>query len=91
MPALADASPAKQGRRIREPMSIISPAQLIAADPDHVLLTLPDLYDEVREAIPNSTDAQRSNPGCSGGRSDRRIGQCFAVRQERHRYPPRGQ
>jgi ABC-type Fe3+-hydroxamate transport system substrate-binding protein len=28
---------------------IISPEQLIAADPDCVLLTLPDLYEEVRQ------------------------------------------
>lgn len=51
--AIADASPAKQGRRIPgTDVAIISPAQLIAANPDHVLLTLPDLYDEVRRSYP---------------------------------------
>jgi hypothetical protein len=53
VPAIADASPAKQGRRIPgTDVAIISPAQLIAARPDHVLLTLPDLYDEVRRSYP---------------------------------------
>lgn len=51
--AVADASPAKQGRRIPgTDVEIISPDQLIAADPGRVLLTLPDLYDEVRRAYP---------------------------------------
>lgn len=50
---IADGSPAKQGRRIAgTDVAIISPEQLIAADPDRVLLTLPDLYDEVRQAYP---------------------------------------
>jgi hypothetical protein len=39
-----------QGRRIPgTDVVIISPEQLIAADPDCVLLTLPDLYEEVRQ------------------------------------------
>jgi hypothetical protein len=51
--AVADASPAKQGRRIAgTDVEIISPERLIAADPDRVLLTLPDLYDEVRRSYP---------------------------------------
>ncbi|OBF90851.1 transferase [Mycobacterium sp. 852002-51163_SCH5372311] len=51
--AVADASPAKQGRRIPgTDVVIVSPEQLIAADPDRVLLTLPDLYDEVRQQFP---------------------------------------
>jgi hypothetical protein len=51
--AVADASPAKQGRRIPgTEVVIISPEQLVAADPDHVLLTLPDLYGEVQEKYP---------------------------------------
>ncbi|OBK22054.1 transferase [Mycobacterium asiaticum] len=50
---IADGSPAKQGRRIAgTDVPIISPEQLIAADPDRVLLTLPDLYDEVRKTYP---------------------------------------
>lgn len=51
--AVADASPAKQGRRIPgSDVEIISPEQLVAADPDRVLLTLPDLYPEVRSRYP---------------------------------------
>jgi C-methyltransferase C-terminal domain/Putative zinc binding domain/Methyltransferase domain len=51
--AVADASPAKQGCRIPgTDVVIVSPEQLIAADPDRVLLTLPDLYDEVRQNFP---------------------------------------
>jgi hypothetical protein len=53
MRAVADASPAKQGRRIPgTDVVIISPDQLIAADPDRVLLTLPDLYQEVQARYP---------------------------------------
>lgn len=51
--ALADASPDKQGRRIAgTDVAIISPEQLVAARPDRVLLTLPDLYEEVRRRYP---------------------------------------
>jgi len=51
--ATADAAPAKQGRCLpvcRVP--VISPQELVAADPDEVLLLLPDLYDEVIAAYP---------------------------------------
>jgi hypothetical protein len=51
--AVADASPAKQGRAM--PVSripIISPAELLAAEPDRVLLFVPDLLSEVRRALP---------------------------------------
>ncbi len=51
--AIADASPDKHGRRIPgTDIEIISPEQLIAADPDRVLLTLPYLYDEVQRTYP---------------------------------------
>jgi hypothetical protein len=51
--AVADASPAKQGCRIPgTDVAIISPEPLIAANPDCVLLTLPDLYEEVRRSYP---------------------------------------
>ncbi|MDM1895364.1 class I SAM-dependent methyltransferase [Mycobacteroides abscessus] len=51
--AVADASSAKQGRRMPgTDIPIIAPAQLISARPDYVLLTLSDLYDEVRVAFP---------------------------------------
>ena len=51
--AVADASPAKLGRRIPgTDVAIISPEQLIAVNPGRVLLTLPDLYREVRVRYP---------------------------------------
>ncbi|MEU9808446.1 methyltransferase domain-containing protein [Mycobacterium sp. NPDC050853] len=51
--AVADASPAKQGRRMPgTDIPIIAPADLVTADPDQVLLTLPDLYPEVRQRFP---------------------------------------
>jgi hypothetical protein len=51
--AVADASPAKQGRRMPgTDIPIIAPADLVAARPDRVLLTLPDLLTEVRAALP---------------------------------------
>ncbi|MBS9533504.1 transferase [Mycobacterium sp. M1] len=51
--AVADASPAKRGRRIPgTDVAIISPDELIAANPGRVLLTLPDLYPEVSARYP---------------------------------------
>ncbi|MEN0139099.1 MAG: transferase [Rhodococcus sp. (in: high G+C Gram-positive bacteria)] len=51
--AVGDASPTKQGRRMPgTDVPIISPAELVAADPDLVLLTLPELYAEVRQELP---------------------------------------
>lgn len=51
--AVADASPAKQGRRMPGTgVRIISPAELLAARPDRILLTLPDLLPEVRSRWP---------------------------------------
>ena len=51
--AVADASPAKQGRRMPgTDIPIVSPEDLLIADPDRVLLTLPDLYAEVRLRFP---------------------------------------
>lgn len=50
---IADASPAKQGRRMPgTDIPIISPEQLLRSRPDRVLLTLPDLFPEVRERFP---------------------------------------
>ncbi|MBF6327890.1 class I SAM-dependent methyltransferase [Nocardia transvalensis] len=52
--AVADASPAKRGRRMPgTDIPIIAPADLVAAHPDRVLLTLPDLLPEVRTALPS--------------------------------------
>lgn len=57
---VADASPAKQGRCLPTSVlaapggrvPIISPEELLAADPDEVLLLLPDLRDEVVARYP---------------------------------------
>ncbi|MDT5178606.1 MAG: glutamate-semialdehyde -aminomutase [Mycobacterium sp.] len=50
---VADASAAKQGRRMPgTDVPIISPEELVAADPDLVLLTLPDLLSEVSNRYP---------------------------------------
>lgn len=54
---VADASLAKQGRRMPgSGIAIISPAELVAAQPDRVLLTLPDLQSEVRADLPALDD-----------------------------------
>jgi hypothetical protein len=51
--AVADASRAKHGSRMPgTDIPVISPAELIAAEPDDVLLLLPDLLSEVRSALP---------------------------------------
>ena len=51
--AVADASPVKQGMRMPgTDIPIISPEELIAAKPDQVLLTLPDLLSEVSTRYP---------------------------------------
>ena len=51
--AVADASPAKQGRRMPgTDIPIVSPDELLAAEPDRVLLTIPDLLPEVSERFP---------------------------------------
>jgi SAM-dependent methyltransferase len=51
--AIADASPAKWGRRMPgTDVPIISPADLVNAQPEQVLLLLPDLMTEVRAALP---------------------------------------
>lgn len=54
---VADASAAKQGRRMPgTDVPIIAPAELVAARPDRVLLTLPDLLPEVRARYPELDD-----------------------------------
>jgi hypothetical protein len=51
--AVADASVAKWGRRMPgTEVPIISPADLVNARPDRVLLLLSDLMDEVRQGLP---------------------------------------
>lgn len=51
--AVADASPAKQGRRMPgTDIEIISPDALVAAQPDQVVLTLADLLPEVSSRLP---------------------------------------
>ncbi|WP_172650269.1 class I SAM-dependent methyltransferase [Rhodococcus opacus] len=70
--AVADASRAKQGRRMPgTDVPIISPAQLLADDPDVVLLTVADLLPEVQSQFPGLTgkwvvdiaDGERQQPG----------------------------
>ena len=51
--AVADASPAKHGRRMPgSDIPIVSPDELFQAKPDRVLLTLPDLLPEVSARFP---------------------------------------
>ncbi len=51
--AVADASPAKQGRRMPGTnIPIVSPEKMIRANPHRVLLTLPDLLPEVSARYP---------------------------------------
>jgi hypothetical protein len=53
LPAIADAAPAKQGRRMPgSAVPLISPRELIEARPHEVLLFVPDLLAEVRAALP---------------------------------------
>ena len=53
LPAVADASPSKHGRRMPgTDIPIVSPSELINADPDRVLLMLPDLLPEVTSRFP---------------------------------------
>lgn len=51
--AIADASAAKQGRSLPgSRIPVVSPEEMVAAEPDEVLLLLADLYDEVLAAHP---------------------------------------
>ena len=53
LPAVIDASPAKQGLRMPgTDIPVVDPAQLAAGRPDAVLLFVPDLLAEVRDAYP---------------------------------------
>lgn len=61
--SIADASPAKQGRRMPgTDVPIVAPEEVIAADPDDVLLTLPDLLDEVCKQYPQLDGRLRVDP-----------------------------
>lgn len=72
--AVADASPAKQGRRMPgTDIPIISPDALVAAAPDVVLLTLADLLPEVSARLPELagrwvTDESVAMASTGGGR-----------------------
>ncbi|WP_338051858.1 class I SAM-dependent methyltransferase [Pseudonocardia acidicola] len=58
LPAVADASPAKQGKRMPgTTIPIVSPAELVDRAPDRVLLFLAGLADEVRGALPGIESA----------------------------------
>jgi C-methyltransferase-like protein/putative zinc binding protein len=51
--AIVDGAPAKQGRRMPgTTIPIVAPDVLLAADPQEILLMLPDLLGELREAWP---------------------------------------
>ena len=53
LPAVIDASPAKQGLRMPgTDIPVAGPAELAARRPDAVLLFVPDLLAEVRAAFP---------------------------------------
>jgi len=53
LPAIADASPAKQGCRMPgTDIPVIRPQELVDSRPDSVVLLLPDLLDEVRVGLP---------------------------------------
>src|SRR4029453_17397777 len=51
--AIVDGAPAKQGRRMPgTTIPIVAPDALLTADPKEILLMLPDLLGELREAWP---------------------------------------
>ncbi len=53
LPAIVDASPSKDGRRMPgTDIPIVSPSQLTSFEPEAVLLFVPDLLPEVRAAYP---------------------------------------
>ena len=53
LPAVVDASPAKQGLRMPgTDIPVADPAQLAVSKPDSVVLFVPDLLAEVRKAYP---------------------------------------
>ncbi len=54
---IVDGAPAKQGRRMPgTDIPIVAPEALLAADPASILLMLPDLAEELREAWPRLAD-----------------------------------
>lgn len=54
---VVDGAPGKQGRRMPgTDIPIVAPDALLEADPDRILLLLPDLADELREAWPRLAD-----------------------------------
>ncbi len=56
--AVADASPAKQGCRMPgTSVRVISPAELVAARPDTVLVFVSELLGEVKAAMPEIEEA----------------------------------
>ncbi|MCB0948117.1 MAG: transferase [Mycobacterium sp.] len=62
LPAIADASPAKQGRRMPgTDIAIVAPEVLIAATPDEVLLTVPDMLGEVSLRYPELSGRWRTD------------------------------
>ena len=54
---------------------IISPAELVAGEPDRVLLTLPDLLEEVRRAYPQLEGRWRIDDAALGSEAPDRQAQ----------------
>lgn len=62
VPAVADAAPAKQGRRMPgSDIVIVAPEALLFADPDDVVLTLPDILGEVSRSYPRLAGRWRTD------------------------------
>jgi hypothetical protein len=60
---VGDASPAKQGRRMPgTDVPIITPEELVAARPDEVLLTVPDMHEEACRRYPELAGRWRIDP-----------------------------
>jgi hypothetical protein len=58
LPAVADGSPGKQGRRFPGvPVPIVAPEEVVARRPDEVVLFVTDLLDEMRSRMPEVEEA----------------------------------
>ena len=88
--SVADASPAKQGRRMPgTDIPIVAPHDLVAADPDRVLLTLGDLMDEVSKRWPQ-LDGRWVTEECFGGAPVRSFGRSRQLQGRLHELVPGG-
>ena len=86
LPAVVDASPAKQGLRMPgTDIPIVSPAELAADQPDAVVLFLADLLPEVRAAYPEVEAGGRP----LGERRDTAHHEAWSSTRSRARHRPR--